>query len=127
MYIFHVFLRAILKNNWNEVVDLILKPRPGGKGRGADFPLSVMQKWRLEVNAYRLLPFTAEKEFLVRCREEWAKTQDPEAALKKLPNKRCVEGQLLRGLSMYGKKNIVTAFGLVGFSPFIFIIFLNVL
>ncbi len=58
---------------------------------------------------------SAEKEFLVRCREEWAKTQDPEAALKKLPNKRCVEGQLLRGLSMYGKKNIVTAFGLVGF------------
>lgn len=59
--------------------------------------------------------FQAEKEFLVRCREEWAKTQDPEAALKKLPNKRCVEGQLLRGLSMYGKKNIVTAFGLVSF------------
>ncbi|XP_047453414.1 pseudouridylate synthase 7 homolog isoform X2 [Mugil cephalus] len=76
--------RAILKNDWTEVVDLILKPRPG-----------------------------AEKEFLVRCREEWAKTQDPEAALKKLPNKRCVEGQLLRGLSMYGKKNIVTAFGLI--------------
>lgn len=23
--------RAILKNDWNEVVDLILKPRPGGK------------------------------------------------------------------------------------------------
>lgn len=76
--------RAILRNDWNEVVDLILKPRPG-----------------------------AEKEFLVRCREEWAKSQDPEAALKKLPNKRCVEGQLLRGLSMYGKKNIVTAFGLI--------------
>ncbi|XP_054475868.1 pseudouridylate synthase 7 homolog [Anoplopoma fimbria] len=76
--------RAILKNNWKEVVDLILKPRPG-----------------------------AEKEFLVRCREEWAKTQDPEAALRKLPNKRCVEGQLLRGLSMYGKKNIVAAFGML--------------
>uniref|UniRef100_A0A3Q1IZN8 Pseudouridylate synthase 7 homolog n=1 Tax=Anabas testudineus TaxID=64144 RepID=A0A3Q1IZN8_ANATE len=76
--------RAILRNDWNEVIDLILKPRPG-----------------------------AEKEFMVRCREEWAKTQDPEAALKKLPNKRCVEGQLLRGLSMYGKKNIVTAFGLI--------------
>lgn len=60
-----------------------------------------------------LNPFQAEKEFLVRCRDEWAKTQDPEAALRKLPNKRCVEGQLLRGLSMYGKKNIVTAFGLV--------------
>ncbi|KAM9855000.1 pseudouridylate synthase 7 homolog isoform 2-T2 [Aulostomus maculatus] len=75
--------RAILRNDWNEVVDLILKPRPG------------------------------EKEYLVRCREEWAKTQDPEAALKKLPNKRCVEGQLLRGLSMHGKKNIVTAFGLI--------------
>lgn len=74
-----------------------------------------MQKWYLEADAYLLLPFAAEKEFLVRCREEWAKTQDPEAALKKLPNKRCVEGQLLRGLSMYGKKNIVTAFGLVGF------------
>ncbi|XP_060948687.1 pseudouridylate synthase 7 homolog isoform X1 [Limanda limanda] len=76
--------RAILRNDWNEVVDLILKPRPG-----------------------------AEKEFLVRCREEWAKSQDPEAALKKLPNKRCVEGQLLRGLSMYGRKNIVTAFALI--------------
>ena len=23
--------RAILRNDWNEVVDLILKPRPGGK------------------------------------------------------------------------------------------------
>lgn len=80
----HHIGRAILKNDWNEVVDLILKPRPG-----------------------------AEKEFLVRCREEWAKTHDPEAALKKLPNKRCVEGQLLRGLSMFGKKNIVTAFGLI--------------
>ncbi|XP_028307355.1 pseudouridylate synthase 7 homolog [Gouania willdenowi] len=76
--------RAILKNDWSQVVDLILKPRPG-----------------------------AEKEFLVRCREEWSKSQDPEAALKKLPNKRCVEGQLLRGLSMYGKKDIVTAFGLI--------------
>uniref|UniRef100_A0A673BVR8 Pseudouridylate synthase 7 homolog n=1 Tax=Sphaeramia orbicularis TaxID=375764 RepID=A0A673BVR8_9TELE len=76
--------RAILKNDWNEVVDLILKPRPG-----------------------------AEKEYLVRCREEWAKSQDPEAALKKLPNKRCVEGQLLRGLSMHGKKSIVTAFSLI--------------
>lgn len=60
-----------------------------------------------------LVHTSAEKEFLVRCREEWAKTHDPEAALKKLPNKRCVEGQLLRGLSMFGKKNIVTAFGLV--------------
>lgn len=82
-----------------------------------------MQKWCLEVNTDLLWPSTAEKEFLVRCREEWAKTQDPEAALKKLPNKRCVEGQLLRGLSMYGKKNIVTAFGLVGISLFIFIVF----
>lgn len=49
-----IFLRAILKNNWSEVVDLILKPRPGGKGCGADFPLSVMQKWCLEC-----LSFTA--------------------------------------------------------------------
>ncbi|XP_061679196.1 pseudouridylate synthase 7 homolog isoform X2 [Syngnathoides biaculeatus] len=80
----HQVGRAILKNDWKQVVDLILKPRPG-----------------------------AEKEFLVRCREEWAKTQDPEAALKKLPNKRCVEGQLLRGLSQHGKNNIVTAFGLI--------------
>ncbi|CAB1323397.1 unnamed protein product [Coregonus sp. 'balchen'] len=39
--------------------------------------------------------------------------QDPEAALKKLPVKRCVEGQLLRGLSMYGRKNIITAFAMI--------------
>uniref|UniRef100_A0A8C4VIJ5 Pseudouridine synthase 7 n=1 Tax=Gopherus evgoodei TaxID=1825980 RepID=A0A8C4VIJ5_9SAUR len=51
--------RAILQNNWNEVMDLILKPRPG-----------------------------AEKGYLVKCREEWAKTKDPAAALKKLPVKR---------------------------------------
>ncbi|XP_060743039.1 pseudouridylate synthase 7 homolog isoform X1 [Tachysurus vachellii] len=80
----HQVGRAILQNNWTEVMDLILKPRPG-----------------------------AEKSYLVKCREEWAQTQDPEAALKKLPVKRCVEGQLLRGLSKYGKKNIVTAFGLI--------------
>ncbi|XP_072509204.1 pseudouridylate synthase 7 homolog isoform X2 [Notamacropus eugenii] len=76
--------RAILQNCWDEVVDLILKPRPG-----------------------------AEKGYLVKCREEWAKTKDPDAALKKLPVKRCVEGQLLRGLSKYGLKNIVSAFGII--------------
>ncbi|XP_012697979.2 pseudouridylate synthase 7 homolog isoform X2 [Clupea harengus] len=80
----HQIGKAILQNNWTEVVDLILKPRPG-----------------------------AEKSYLVRCREEWAKSQDPEAALKKLPVKRCVEGQLLRGLSKYGMKNIVHAFGMI--------------
>ncbi|XP_075130214.1 pseudouridylate synthase 7 homolog isoform X2 [Leptodactylus fuscus] len=76
--------RAILQNNWNEMIDLILKPRPG-----------------------------AEKGYLVECREEWAKTKDPDSALRKLPVKRCVEGQLLRGLSKYGLKNIVTAFGII--------------
>ncbi|XP_057182923.1 pseudouridylate synthase 7 homolog isoform X1 [Triplophysa rosa] len=80
----HQIGRAILQNNWKEVVDLILKPRPG-----------------------------AEKSYLVKCREEWARSQDPEAALKKLPVKRCVEGQLLRGLVMYGTNNIITAFGLI--------------
>ncbi|XP_065133364.1 pseudouridylate synthase 7 homolog isoform X2 [Paramisgurnus dabryanus] len=76
--------RAILQNNWKEVMDLILKPRAG-----------------------------AEKSYLVKCREEWARSQDPEAALKKLPVKRCVEGQLLRGLVKYGINNIITAFGLI--------------
>ncbi|KAM4873671.1 pseudouridylate synthase 7 homolog isoform 2-T2 [Thomomys bottae] len=76
--------RAILQNSWTEVMDLILKPRPG-----------------------------AEKGYLVKCREEWAKTKDPAAALRKLPVKRCVEGQLLRGLSKYGMKNIVSAFGII--------------
>ncbi|XP_070280719.1 pseudouridylate synthase 7 homolog isoform X1 [Myotis yumanensis] len=76
--------RAILQNSWAEVMDLILKPRSG-----------------------------AEKGYLVRCREEWAKTKDPAAALRKLPVKRCVEGQLLRGLSKYGMKNIVSAFGII--------------
>lgn len=55
----------------------------------------------------------AEKGYLVKCREEWAKTKDPAAALRKLPVRRCVEGQLLRGLSKYGMKNIVSAFGIV--------------
>ncbi|XP_025785590.1 pseudouridylate synthase 7 homolog [Puma concolor] len=54
-----------------------------------------------------------EKGYLVKCREEWAKTKDPAAALRKLPVKRCVEGQLLRGLSKYGMKNIVSAFGII--------------
>ncbi|XP_069764399.1 pseudouridylate synthase 7 homolog isoform X2 [Narcine bancroftii] len=75
--------KAILQNNWNEVIDLILKPRPGERG------------------------------YLVKCREEWAKTKDPEASLKKLPVKRCVEGQLLRGLAKYGMKNVVSAFGMI--------------
>lgn len=81
---FTVVLRAILQNSWTEVMDLILKPHSG-----------------------------AEKGYLVKCREEWAKTKDPASALKKLPIKRCVEGQLLRGLSKYGMKNIVSAFGIV--------------
>ncbi|XP_021046390.1 pseudouridylate synthase 7 homolog isoform X2 [Mus pahari] len=76
--------RAILQNSWTEVMDLILKPRSG-----------------------------AEKGYLVKCREEWAKTRDPASALKKLPVKRCVEGQLLRGLAKYGMKNIVSAFGII--------------
>ncbi|XP_036103382.1 pseudouridylate synthase 7 homolog isoform X2 [Molossus molossus] len=77
-------LKAILQNSWAEVMDLILKPRSG-----------------------------AEKGYLVKCREEWAKTKDPASALRKLPVKRCVEGQLLRGLSKYGMKNIVSAFGII--------------
>ncbi|XP_032895802.1 pseudouridylate synthase 7 homolog isoform X6 [Amblyraja radiata] len=77
-------VKAILLNNWSEVIDLILKPRPG-----------------------------AERGYLVKCREEWAKTKDPEAALRKLPVKRCVEGQLLRGLAKYGMKNFVSAFGMI--------------
>ncbi|XP_038667541.1 pseudouridylate synthase 7 homolog isoform X3 [Scyliorhinus canicula] len=76
--------KAILHNKWSEVMDLILKPRPG-----------------------------AERGYLVKCREEWAKTKDPEAALRKLPVKRCVEGQLLRGLAKYGMKNIASAFGMI--------------
>ncbi|KAK6488374.1 pseudouridylate synthase 7-like protein [Huso huso] len=81
---FTVVIRAILQGNWKEVIDLILKPRPG-----------------------------AEKGYLVQCREEWARSQDPEAALRKLPVKRCVEGQLLRGLSSYGKNNIIAAFSII--------------
>lgn len=65
------------------------------------------------IRCYVLITFAAEKGYLVQCRQEWANTRDPEAALRKLPVKRCVEGQLLRGLSQYGLKNIVTAFGIV--------------
>ncbi|KAH0616487.1 hypothetical protein JD844_027621 [Phrynosoma platyrhinos] len=92
--------RAILQNNWNEVMDLILKPRPGG---------NVAKSTYLECKSF----VAAEKGYLVKCREEWARTKDPAAALKKLPVKRCVEGQLLRGLSKYGLKNIVSAFGII--------------
>uniref|UniRef100_A0A8C9EMY9 Pseudouridine synthase 7 n=1 Tax=Pavo cristatus TaxID=9049 RepID=A0A8C9EMY9_PAVCR len=60
-----------------------------------------------------LINFSILKGYLVKCREEWAKTKDPAAALKKLPVKRCVEGQLLRGLLKYGMKNIISAFGIV--------------
>ncbi|XP_013921935.1 PREDICTED: pseudouridylate synthase 7 homolog [Thamnophis sirtalis] len=76
--------RAILQSNWNEAIDLILKPRPG-----------------------------VEKGSLVKCREEWARTRDPAAAFKTLLEKRCVEGQLLWGLSKYGLKNIVSAFNMI--------------
>ncbi|XP_070611214.1 pseudouridylate synthase 7 homolog isoform X2 [Erythrolamprus reginae] len=76
--------RAILQSNWNEAIDLILKPRPG-----------------------------VEKGSLVKCREEWARTKDPKAAFKTLLEKRCVEGQLLWGLSKYGLKNIVSAFNMI--------------
>uniref|UniRef100_A0A8C5WVS0 Pseudouridylate synthase 7 homolog n=1 Tax=Laticauda laticaudata TaxID=8630 RepID=A0A8C5WVS0_LATLA len=76
--------RAILQSNWNEAIDLILKPRPG-----------------------------VERGSLVKCREEWARTKDPAAAFKTLLQKRCVEGQLLWGLSKYGLKNIVSAFNMI--------------
>ncbi|XP_007425614.1 pseudouridylate synthase 7 homolog [Python bivittatus] len=76
--------RAILQSNWNDAVDLILRPRPG-----------------------------VERGSLVKCREEWARTKDPAAAFKILLDKRCVEGQLLWGLSKYGLKNIVSAFNMI--------------
>ncbi|KAL7976285.1 hypothetical protein Chor_002504 [Crotalus horridus] len=56
---------------------------------------------------------TVERSSLVKCREEWARTKDPAAAFKTLLNKRCVEGQLLWGLSKYGLKNIVSAFNMI--------------
>lgn len=69
--------------------------------------------WRVGKTFLFCILVLAEKGYLVKCREEWAKTKDPAAALKKLPVKRCVEGQLLRGLLKYGMKNIISAFGIV--------------
>ncbi|TRY56943.1 hypothetical protein DNTS_023878 [Danionella cerebrum] len=80
----HCVGRAILENNWSEVVDLMLKPRPG-----------------------------AENGHMVACRKEWAESGDAVAALKKLPVKRSLEGQLLRGLIKHGTNNPITAFGMI--------------
>ncbi len=77
----------------------------------APLTLNINSAGESECNRASVCP--AEKGYLVKCREEWARSQDPEAALKKLPVKRCIEGQLLRGLAKYGKNNIITAFGLV--------------
>uniref|UniRef100_A0A8C9EMS0 Pseudouridine synthase 7 n=1 Tax=Pavo cristatus TaxID=9049 RepID=A0A8C9EMS0_PAVCR len=76
----------------------------------ADIFLRMLARKETEISDFVLL---SEKGYLVKCREEWAKTKDPAAALKKLPVKRCVEGQLLRGLLKYGMKNIISAFGIV--------------
>lgn len=40
-YRYLLWFRAILKNDWNEVVDLILKPRPGGKKGTIHFGFSM--------------------------------------------------------------------------------------
>ncbi|XP_041112276.1 pseudouridylate synthase 7 homolog [Polyodon spathula] len=74
-----------------------------------------MQRFRTTaVPTYQVASMcVAEMGYLVQCREEWARSQDPEAALRKLQVKRCVEGQLLRGLSSYGKNNIIAAFAVI--------------
>uniref|UniRef100_A0A8C4Q4J6 Pseudouridine synthase 7 n=1 Tax=Eptatretus burgeri TaxID=7764 RepID=A0A8C4Q4J6_EPTBU len=66
--------RAILRDQWDEAVDLVLKSRPG-----------------------------AERTHTIRCREVWTRTKDSRAALKELPDQRGVEAQLLLGLIHHGK------------------------
>uniref|UniRef100_UPI00358EDF4B pseudouridylate synthase 7 homolog isoform X1 n=3 Tax=Myxine glutinosa TaxID=7769 RepID=UPI00358EDF4B len=66
--------RAILRDQWDEAVNLVLKSRPGVEGTHT-----------------------------VRCREVWTRTRNPQAALKELPDQRGVEAQLLLGLTHHVK------------------------
>uniref|UniRef100_A0AAJ7TWR6 Pseudouridylate synthase 7 homolog n=1 Tax=Petromyzon marinus TaxID=7757 RepID=A0AAJ7TWR6_PETMA len=78
--------RAMLQGNWPEVLDLVLKPRPG-----------------------------AERPELVRCRQEWGRSRDAALALALLPA-RCrggVEGRLLQGLTRHAPGDITGAFSCI--------------
>lgn len=72
--------RALLKGNWQEACELILKPRPG------DLP--IMQ----------------------RVRECWWTTKDAQKALSLINSKeKCIELDLLRGLAQHGANNCINA------------------
>ncbi|XP_064473633.1 pseudouridylate synthase 7 homolog [Ornithodoros turicata] len=77
----HDIGRALLKEQYEEAVNLILKPRDGGGGRPD----------------------------LAACREEWQRSKDPQKALEHLKRKCILEGLLLQGLISSGVKAWSTA------------------
>ncbi|XP_071141227.1 pseudouridylate synthase 7 homolog [Mytilus edulis] len=64
----HHIGRAVLKNDYEEAVNLILKPRPGETGR------------------------------IVECRQCWERNKDPDEALIGLPNQNAIEKTILKEL-----------------------------
>ncbi|XP_065332420.1 pseudouridylate synthase 7 homolog isoform X1 [Cloeon dipterum] len=72
--------KALVTGNWQEAVDLILKPRDG-----FDYP------------------------DMAKAREIWLETKDADAAFQQLTRKTSVEAQLLRGLKENHKNDLVNA------------------
>lgn len=65
---------ALLRGQWDRVVELILGPKGG------------------------------ERPDVARAREEWAKTKDPRAAMARFPKSCTIERKLLGGIIQHGKK-----------------------
>lgn len=66
---------ALLKRDWREAIDLILRPRPN------------------------------DRTDMEECRAVWVETKDPAKALEKLGRRKCPERCLLSGLSKHASKN----------------------
>lgn len=70
---------AILKSQWEMVVDLIMKPRAG------------------------------DDETMRKCHKMWTETKDADAVLQLMRRRNCIETHLLHGLKKHGPKDLVGA------------------
>ena len=93
-----------MNSDWQEAIDLILKPRPGGESCStsavAYHPLSLSV-----CVCVSLPPPTSEREDVAAARRYYHDTRDAAGALSQMPRRRSLEATLLQGLVNVGHRN----------------------
>jgi len=95
---------AVLKNEWKEVADLLLKPRDGGLFPRFIFPFPS------PLPQLTSMLMSVDRGDMAKARKLWVDTQDVDQTLALVPKKFYLERCFLTGLKEFGMNNVLQAF-----------------